>query len=176
MQQPKGGGGVADRLEHIDAFLYGAGPEKLGSIVGKGADEGGKLKSRFLKKTPALGELIKAVGVKAKTGHLIGLDGRLIPVRHAHAALNTLLQGAGAVLSKMWLVLFDEALAKHGLRNRAQQVAWVHDEIQVECDPDVADLVGKLAVQAIVDTGKLFEFRVPITGEYKIGNTWADTH
>lgn len=160
----------------IYAFLYGAGADKLGSIVGKGADEGGRLKSRFLKKTPALGELIKAVASAAKKGHLIGLDGRLIPVRHAHAALNTLLQGAGAVLSKMWLALFDEALVKHGLRGRAQQVAWVHDEIQVECDLDIADLVGRLAVEAIEETGRIFEFRVPITGEYKVGKTWADTH
>lgn len=160
----------------IYAFLYGAGAEKLGSIVGKGAAAGSKLKAQFLAGLPALSDLIEAVQKKAKRGYLQGLDGRRIPIRHKHAALNTLLQGAGAVLSKMWLALFDEALEKHGLRERAQQVAWVHDEIQVECDPEVAEQVGKLAVWAIEETGRVFEFRVPITGEFKIGHTWADTH
>lgn len=160
----------------IYAFLYGAGGAKLGSIVGKDAAHGDALKKRFLKGVPALSKLIEAVQERAKKGHLKGLDGRLLNVRHKHAALNTLLQSAGAILSKKWMVLFHEALAREGLTDRVHQLAWVHDEIQCECDPEVAEKVGQMAVQAIMDTGEHFAFRVPITGEYKLGRNWAETH
>src|SRR3546814_6601123 len=79
-------------LEHNDAFLYGAGDAKLGSIIGKGARAGAQLRARFLAKFPALAKLIKAVKAAAKKGWLKGLDGRKIPVRSEHAALNSLLQ------------------------------------------------------------------------------------
>src|SRR3546814_19764457 len=94
----RGGDGLTHRLEHNDAFLYGAGDAKLGSIIGKGARAGAQLRARFLAKFPALAKLIKAGKAAAKKGWLQGLDGRKIPVRSEHAALNSLLQSAGAVI------------------------------------------------------------------------------
>ena len=32
------------------------------------------------------------------------------------------------------------------------------------------------ALAAIEKTQQDFDFRIPLTGEYKIGKTWADTH
>ena len=52
--------GLATRSQaktFIYGFLYGAGNEKIGQIIGKGAAEGGKIKKRFLAKTPALKKL-----------------------------------------------------------------------------------------------------------------------
>ena len=57
-----------------------------------------------------------------------------------------------------------------------QQVVWVHDEIQVECDEANAEVVGQLAVDAIESTGEHFNLRIPLTGEFKVGESWADTH
>jgi DNA polymerase I-like protein with 3'-5' exonuclease and polymerase domains len=95
----------------IYAFLYGAGDQKIGSIVqptDSPKDQrivGKKLKDRFLAEVPALGALKAAVSKAAKTKHqLIGLDGRVLHVRSEHAALNTLLQSAGAILCKEWIV------------------------------------------------------------------------
>jgi DNA polymerase-1 len=51
-----------------------------------------------------------------------------------------------------------------------------HDEWQIECGPDDAETVGKYGVQAITDAGILLKMRCPLTGEYKIGTTWRDTH
>jgi DNA polymerase I-like protein with 3'-5' exonuclease and polymerase domains len=161
----------------IYAFLYGAGNAKIGSIVNKGAQEGGRLKEAFLRKTPALGSLVKAVAAAAKTkGYLVGLDGRHIHVRSAHAALNSLLQSAGAVLAKKSMVIMRELMEKHGLTGRAQQVAWVHDEHQWDCDPEVAEQVGKLQVEAYRLAGEHYNFRIPIDGEFKVGPNWAATH
>ena len=57
-----------------------------------------------------------------------------------------------------------------------QQVVWVHDEIQVECPEENAEDIGKLAVESIKRTGEHFNLRLPLTGEYKIGNNWSETH
>lgn len=160
----------------IYAFLYGAGGEKIGAIIGKGAAAGEALKKRFLRSLPALGKLIDAVTKAASRGYLKGIDGRILKVRHKHAALNTLLQSCGAILSKQWMVIFHAMLEEAGLADKVHQMLWVHDEIQLACPPELAERVGKMAVEAIVKTGEFFNFRVPITGEYKIGKNWAECH
>jgi hypothetical protein len=55
-------------------------------------------------------------------------------------------------------------------------VATVHDEWELEARPEVADLVGRTAADAIRLAGEHFKFRCPLAGEYKIGKTWADVH
>jgi DNA polymerase I len=88
----------------IYAFIYGAGPAKIGKIVGGDADRGRELIDTFLSNVPALATFRKKVDRIAKTGYLPGLDGRKLVVRSAHAAVNLLIQGAGAVICKQWLV------------------------------------------------------------------------
>ena len=160
----------------IYAFLYGAGAAKIGSIVGKGSQHGQRLKDRFLSNLPALNSLIQAVQKAANRGHLKGLDGRLVKVRSPHAALNTLLQSAGALLAKQWLVEFDNLLTEHDLHDKAALVAWVHDEIQIESEDAYAEKVKELAIQAATIAGERFDFRIIIEAEGSIGNNWADTH
>jgi DNA polymerase I-like protein with 3'-5' exonuclease and polymerase domains len=75
---------------------------------------------------------------------------------------------------KQALVLLDKNIREQKLR--AQFVANVHDEWQIECHPDDADAVGKLAVQAIRDAGVHYNLRCPLDGEYKIGKSWRQTH
>ena len=161
----------------IYGFLYGAGAAKIGSIVGKGAKEGQILKDRFLSKTPALKKLVTGVQKFAeKNGYLPGLDKRKLFVRSSHAALNTLLQSAGALIAKQALIEFRQLLIGKGYQERAKLVAWVHDEIQVETDEEIADEIGQLAVRSFELAGEHFKFRCPITGEYKVGTDWASTH
>lgn len=165
----------------IYAFLYGAGDEKIGSIVGKDAEVGKKLKKKFLKSLPALGKLVTAVKGAAKRGHLKGLDGRLVHVRSAHAALNTLLQGAGALVCKKWLVILEEELQarglKHGWDGDYAFCGWIHDEVQIACrTKEVAELVAELAPACVTKAGEFFNFRCPLNGEAKIGRNWSETH
>lgn len=160
----------------IYGFLYGAGAQKIGSIVGKGAKEGAQLKARFLKQLPALDKLITKVQKASERGHLIGLDGRQLKVRSSHAALNTLLQSAGGLICKRWIVEFDRALKEAGLSSSCNQVCWIHDEIQLEVKEDMADDIGKLAVECIGRAGDFFGVRCELTGEYRVGNNWAETH
>ena len=159
----------------IYAFLYGAGDAKIGQIVGAGAKEGQRLKDTFLKNTPALKELReRIIRIATNSKSLPGLDGRRLQVRSEHAALNTLLQGAGAIVMKQALVLLDEKLKSAKIDYKF--VANVHDEWQIEVEAGRAEEVGKLGVESIAEAGQVLSMRCPLTGEYKVGNNWKETH
>lgn len=157
------------------AFMYGGGAAKLGAIVGGSSTTGQKLLHRFLQNTPKLKALREKVArIYAQKGWLPGLDGRKILVRAEHSSLNTLLQGAGAIVMKKALVLFSRELKKRKIWHEFK--ANVHDEYQIECKETDAELVGQLGRQAIIDAGIVFNMRCPLDGEYKIGNSWKETH
>lgn len=158
----------------IYAFLYGAGPAKIGSIVGGNSAAGQKLIDAFLKGTPALKRLRDKVSVYAGKGYVPGLDGRKIWVRSEHAALNSLLQGAGAIVMKKALCILNETIVKNNWD--ARFTANVHDEFQIECKADIADLVGQAGKQAIREAGLAYNLRCPLDGEYKVGRNWRETH
>ena len=156
----------------IYAFLYGAGDFLIGKIVGGGIKKGKEVKAKFLDNTPALKKLRASVGRASNKGYLKALDGRRVLVRSEHASLNFLLQSAGAIISKraweIFHILADEFDYK--------QLGVIHDEIQIECDPAIADEIGSLVVEAMEQTTDYYKLNCPITGEYKIGRSWNETH
>jgi DNA polymerase I-like protein with 3'-5' exonuclease and polymerase domains len=158
----------------IYAFLYGAGDAKIGSIIGGNAADGKRLKDRFLKASPALQRLRDKVVHYASKGYVPGLDGRKIWVRSEHSALNSLLQGAGAIVMKKALVLFNKKIRQN--KWDVKLVANVHDEIQMETKPEIAEEVGKACVESIKEAGIFFNLFCPLDGEYKVGKSWRDTH
>ena len=158
----------------IYAFLYGAGDAKIGSIVGGSSGDGRKLKQRFLRNTPSLEALRERVGNAAQRGHLKGLDGRKLWVRSEHAALNTLLQAAGAIVMKKALVLLEDYANQWKLNYRF--VGNIHDEVQTEVATKDAQKFGYLAVECLKAAGIHYSLRCPLDGEYKVGQTWAETH
>ena len=158
----------------IYAFLYGAGPAKIGNVVGKGPAAGQMLIKKFLERTPALKRLRENVVRWSKGGTLPALDGRLLHIRSEHAALNTLLQGAGAIICKQWLVHIMERVIKAGLDVRL--VASIHDEYQFEVAiPDV-NRFCKLTKEAMAQTQKTLGVKCELDCDYKVGKTWAETH
>ena len=159
----------------IYAFLYGAGSAKIGSIVGGSAKEGQKLIDSFLRNTPKLKALREKVArIYAKEGWLPGLDGRKLLVRAEHSALNTLLQGAGAIVMKQAVVILHKKLRQSKIDFKI--VANVHDEWQIEVEESRADEAGQLGKQSIKEAGIVLNMRCPLDGEYKVGNSWKETH
>jgi DNA polymerase I-like protein with 3'-5' exonuclease and polymerase domains len=158
----------------IYAFLYGAGDAKIGSIVGGTAADGSELKQRFLRNTPALEDLRTRVGRASQRGHLVGLDGRKLWIRSEHAALNTLLQAAGAIVMKKALVILDEYAQKWNIDYKF--VGNIHDEVQTEVDERQAEKFGYLAVECLKAAGLHYKLRCPLDGEYQVGESWAATH
>jgi DNA polymerase I-like protein with 3'-5' exonuclease and polymerase domains len=159
----------------IYAFLYGAGVVKLATIAGRGPREGAQLKRRFLKGLPALGILLSDINrVVSRKGCLRGIDGRRIEIRSQHSALNFLLQSCGAIVMKQALVNFDYKIRDRNWK--AEFVANVHDEWQLECSPEDADCAGSDGVQAIIEAGEQLGMRCQLDGEYKTGRNWSETH
>jgi DNA polymerase-1 len=158
----------------IYALLYGAGDAKIGSIVDGNAKDGALLRHRFLEGLPAYEKLITRIGKIAQTGSVPGLDGRRVRVRSEHAALNTLLQSAGAIVMKHALCIAVEKLATYGYPYTL--VAQVHDEFQVDVPEEYAQAVGAVFRNAIREAGRRLDLRCPLDGEYRIGNNWSETH
>lgn len=171
-----------DAKKFIYTYLYGGGDEKVGSLVGGGSKEGRKLKEQFLTATPALKQLRDAVGAASKRGYLVGLDGRHIHIRSEHAALNSLLQSAGALIAKQWLVEIVAAAQERGWKWSEDwsgdwvMCGWVHDEVQIAVKEEYAEEFGKMVVACSTQAGEFFDFKVPIGAEYCTGLTWSDTH
>ena len=158
----------------IYAFLYGAGDAKIGSIVGGTRQDGKRLKEKFLRNTPSLGKLRERVSLAAGRGYVYGLDGRRVYVRSEHAALNTLLQSAGAIVMKKALCLLNEYAILWGIDYNF--IGNIHDEIQTEVREEKAKVFGGLAISCVEAAGIHYKLNCPLAGEFKVGNSWADTH
>jgi DNA polymerase-1 len=163
----------------IYALLYGAGDAKIGKIIGGTAEEGAVLRSKFMRGLPAYAKLARDIKKAVKDhGHLRGIDGRLLNIRSQHSALNTLLQSAGALVVKKATVLLIDKLTALGFTFGKEYalVAHIHDELQLQVRHGLEEQVGRLAVESIEEAGRHFKFRVPLTGEFKAGRNWAETH
>jgi DNA polymerase-1 len=171
------------------AYLYGAGDVKLGTIVDPTAGEkkarqiGKAKRAKLISGDQGLAGLQARISkLLEKNGFLRGLDGRRLHVRSEHAALNTLLQSFGAVVAKQWIVNIDNMLRRapcslvHGWHGDYAFCAWSHDEVQIACKPEHADKIGYVCKQAALDAGYMFDLKIPIAAEAKIGNNWAETH
>lgn len=75
---------------------------------------------------------------------------------------------------KMATVIFDRLIRKEGLD--AQMTEFYHDELVVECDPQIADRVLTLGIESIRMAGKKFKLRVDLDADGSTGNTWGDVH
>ena len=182
----------------IYAYLYGAGDYKIGKIIGGTAGQGKQIKKKFNKAIPAIAKLRQAVEnalvdpidyrqchgkpkVTWKRHFLYGLDRRKLHVRSPHSALNLLLQSAGALICKKWIVTTEERLLARGLRHGWNGdfalMAWIHDEQQIACrTEEIAKIVCEEAQQAMRDTQKYFNFHVQLDTEGIIGHNWFDCH
>ena len=157
------------------AFLYGAGNKKLGNIAKKNMAYGKRMRAALLEKQAGLGKLVKAVGGALKQrGHLLALDGQKLPSVSEHSALNTLCQCAGSLVVKKAMVIYTEE-AEH-ISDHYNQMLWVHDEFQCEAHPDVADELGEIMVDSFRQAGEYYKLNIPLTGEYKVGLNWRNTH
>ena len=159
----------------IYAFLYGAGDEKIGSVVGGNKAKGKRIKQSFLDNLPSLRSLRHRITRKAdENGFIKALDGRKIFIRSSHAALNSLLQGAGAIVMKRALIILDQAIKNNGID--AHCVANVHDEWQIETWHEDVDRLGELAINAIRSAGDYYKLKCPLDAKYKVGENWSETH
>jgi DNA polymerase I-like protein with 3'-5' exonuclease and polymerase domains len=154
--------------------MYGAGASKIGQIVGAGAKEGQILINKFLNSMPALKRVRDSVTKAASKKLIRGIDGRLLHIRSPHSALNTLIQGAGAIVCKLWLINMIKRINRTGVD--AKLVASIHDEYQFEVLNKDINKFGQITKDAMKDTEKQLQMKCPLDSEWKVGKTWAETH
>jgi hypothetical protein len=175
-----------DAKRFIFALLYGAGAEKIGSIVKPDASrerkmsEGKALKDAALKRISGFADLNKSIMQQAENGFVVAIDGRFIPVRSTHAALNTALQSGGAIVAKQWIKNIRAAAKEAGLNSRRGgdwfMVIWSHDEVQINVRPAHREVMRKIVLDAAVKVEHDFKLLCPIAAEVKIGKNWFETH
>ena len=176
--------GLPDRdaaKRFIYSLIYGAGDAKLGEVIGKGRREGKAIKENFFAAIPAIKQLRGAVESAVNNrGYLFGLDGRKLHAWSAHSAVNLLLQSAGALIAKRWLVIARQELSKAGLTHGWDGdyvfCAWVHDEVQIATREEHAENVGNIVRRSAQAAGEDFKFKCAIDAEFNIGSSWATTH
>lgn len=142
--------------------------------------KGKQIIAAFLAGIDGLEELRKGTSNAADTrGWVKGLDGRRLSTRKAHAALNTLLQSCGAIICKYWMVRVHDLLSERGLIKGVHwnQVAWVHDELQIEyLEEWMGEVIGQISKQAIAQVGRELGFRADLKADFKLGHSWAECH
>lgn len=177
------------------AFFYGSGDVTLGETISShqsltpeqrrkylNVDPrkiGQKYKRTFKRRVKGLSSLMDWCKTQAEQkGYMVLPDGRRVPIRKSYAALNTLLQGTGGIVMKLALVFHHDALIARGWKwdEDFSYMLNAHDEFQLECRPEIAHEVGRLIVESIERAGRAMKIACPLTGEYKVGANWSQTH
>lgn len=167
------------------AFLYGAGDKKIGLSVDKTLSDakakklGQSIRAKFVAAIPGLGDLLAAVEKRAESDVLRGLDGRPIRLQgKKHAALNYLLQSAGAICCKAWVVKMWQFFDEMGLDvpHDLHPLGFIHDEVQLSVHPTKVDAVSQTILDSMPIVGQEFKLNVPLAAEVQTGKTWADCH
>lgn len=175
-----------DAKRFIFALMYGAGDEKLGAIIDPSASAtmkkmiGRRFRDRIAANFKGFADLTRHIRAEASHGFITGLDGRALPVRAEHAALNTLLQSGGAIVAKVWIRHIRAALRARGLEYGYDKdytfLLWSHDEVQFAVREGLETEFAQILVDAAASAGIELKCKMPIAAEAKIGENWYDTH
>ena len=163
------------------AITYGAQVPRLAKQFGWSNAKAEEVFNSFWEKNTALrqvrDETIAEWEANGKK-FILGLDGRPIHTRSKHSLLNARFQSAGAIVMKYAMLIADTQIGKLAEKHKfyAKGLIRYHDEEQWETDPVWTNAVGTLGCTSIKKAGELLGIRVPLEAEYKVGETWADTH
>jgi len=160
------------------AFLYGAGDAKIGLSYdsslspARAKSKGKEIRAAFVDAIDGLAQLLEAIKKASEAGFVRSIDKRKILVDSPHKALNYLLQSGAGVIAKRWMLI-------NHLNTRelcCSQLAFIHDELQFECDPAHADALSASLVQSAEAAGEYYSLRLPISAEAKQGRDWSEVH
>jgi DNA polymerase I-like protein with 3'-5' exonuclease and polymerase domains len=158
------------------AFLYGAGDMKIGHTYdpllsdARAKSKGKEIRAAYVDAIPGLSDLLGAIRSAGERGFVRAIDERKIKLSSPHCALNYLLQGSSATLAKKWLLL------AHDNPYCCSQLAFIHDELQYECDPEHSVLLQSHLESSATKAGEYYKLRCPIAAESKVGANWHEVH
>ena len=173
------------------AILYGAGGPKVASTLGLPEKLGNAKLERFWEANPATKQLRDNLEryweTAGRSKYLPSIDGRMLCTRKKSALLNTIFQSCGGITMDyaccfldMWLgkMYWDEKYRPYYLYKGCvvRRVAYMHDEVEFECEEPVAEEVSRMIEKAIQKAGEFLQLKVPLAGEGKVGKNWKEVH
>jgi DNA polymerase-1 len=159
----------------IYAWLLGAGTEKLSHMLKRSKPDTLVIADTFMDRYTGFRALKTGrIVADAERGYFEGIDGRYVVCPSEHHMLAGYLQNGEALVMRYatlnWMADLEKQKVPFWICN------LVHDEWQVKCATKDAEKVGKAMVQSLVKTGQDLKLNCPLSGNYKIGKTWLDTH
>lgn len=172
------------------ALTYGCSPAKLADMVDEPIERAKEMYQDFWDANWPLAKfkenLIKHWNQLDKKGVYCYVTGNYLHSRSEHSLVNLVFQHTGAsamdiscMFMDKWLggLLFDQGVPYYLYKGYViKRVIYMHDEIQWECSPEIADEIGELGVKSIKEAGKYLKLNVDLDGEYLIGKNWCETH
>ena len=162
------------------AFLYGAGDQKIGLSYDKqlsttaAKKKGKEIRKAYIEAIEGLDSLLAAIKSASERGFVHSIDKRKILLDSPHKALNYLLQSGAGTIAKRWMLINQDHIKE--LQLCCSQLAFVHDELQFECEPSHAGDLCSSLVLASTEAGEYYNMRVRIDAEATTGNNWSETH
>jgi DNA polymerase-1 len=164
------------------AFMYGAGDAKIGSIINGSAKDGKRIKQEFLSNLPSLAQVIEEKQQEGEDGYITILGGRPVKLTKSKGfdgevgydtrkALNSLLQGSGAIYFKKWAIEVDKRLKEGDVIT-----ILYHDEVQIDVAEGNSEYTKQALQDALEATDKYFNVNCPNAIDTKTGINWKDTH
>lgn len=163
-----------DAKTFIYALLYGAGDAKIGQIINGGPQDGARLRAKFMRGLPKYAQLVDWVKAEAAKGWVPGIDGRRVPVRSEHSALNSLLQSAGSITVKLWTLRTHQLVHHNNLP--VKFVGHFHDEINAEVSESSVKRYIAIATKSMKFAEQRLNITCPLDVTAKVGDNWYDVH
>ena len=166
----------------IYAYLFGAGPAKLGEAISgkKSAKIGKEADATFKATLPGLKVLkdtledeFRMSMMKTGQGFIMGADGRRVMVASEHQTLNYLLQTLEGITCKAALVYAYKKIKELNLD--AYPVLFYHDEVAFVAKESDAEAVKQICVEAFREAPKSVGVMC-MDGDGQIGDSYADVH
>jgi DNA polymerase-1 len=177
------------------SILFGAGDTKTAQLLETTKQQAKKIKEDYMAGMPKLKAvidgLIKEWRLTAKhvlnrkwnrveyyEGYIKGADGRPVLVPYEKDLLCYALQSDEAIHMGVAYVMIHKWAKVKGweIGRDWGMLVWMHDEFQMECRPEIAEELGKLACYAIKWAGEWLKIGCPHDGDYLIGRNWYETH
>lgn len=176
-------------------LLFGGGDVKLAKTAKKPQGSGAELRNKLYTGLDGLGDLMDVLNAEWKAtakkrfnakwnrleyyeGYITGLDGRPILVPYEHQLLVYLLQSDEAIMMSGAYIRFHQQMEKMGFIYGEDYgtLCFYHDEFNVECKKEIAEVVKNTAEEAIAWAGRFFKISCPHVGDGKIGDSWYSVH
>ena len=166
----------------IYAFLFGAGPTKLGQVltgkkIVKAGNESIEKYGDAIPGLKGLKEKIETIWKQTSTygpeGYIPGLDGRRVYTPQPYQTLNYLLQSCEAITTKSAVAYQIAKIREEGLD--AQPRLYYHDEVAWSVAEKDAERVLEILTASFAEGPKQVNVNI-MAGEGSIGDNYADVH